>query len=144
MNLEACDPIVLIHFKAKIDAIGIAQNEPDLYDRVYDESVKQKSFVFVSKVESGCVVLTPIVGPGVLVWVAVSDVPKVDIPAYLKDIEQLATIINADFVELYTLRKGFRRVLPAQGYAEDRVELNGQSFSRWRKDIPAYNFSIKR
>lgn len=138
MRLEACDPIVLIHFKAKIDAIGIAQNEPDLYDRVYSECVNKKSFVFISKTESGCIVLTPIVGPGVLIWIAVSDT-KADVRAYLDDIEHLAACIHADFIQLYTLRKGFKRVLPAHGYAEHSVELEGRPFSCWRKDLWNYN-----
>lgn len=136
MRLEASPPESLQKYKAKIDALGLAQNEPDLYDRVYSECVNNRSFAFISR--SGCVVLTPIVGPGVLIWIAVSET-RADWAAHLNAIDYLARCIDAKFVELYTLRKGFRRVLPGYGYVEQSVELEGRPFSCWRKDLWNYN-----
>jgi hypothetical protein len=80
-------------------------------------------------------VLKPIVRDnqrGILIWAGHSNIVT-DRAEYLAELERLATMVEGAFIELWTARKGFARVLPHFGFTSRRDQWCGTPVTVWTK-----------
>lgn len=107
-------------FEREITDIGKKINRPDLFECAYNSCIKKQSFLFASK--QGFLILRP-KGDGVLAWIAHTFTP-VDREDIQRQIEVLCKKVNIKFIEIWTHRKGYRKVLPALGYEQTGCQNN--------------------
>lgn len=117
---------------AEISRIGESVNDPGLYQRIEEACLKKRAFLFVS--QDGFLVLLPVAGPGVLIWVAHSH-DAVDRPLYSGEIDALAKDIDAKQISFWSNRKGFHRIAPRYGYTSRPDVWMGKPITVWTKNI---------
>src|SRR5690554_3944953 len=113
MKLHLVDPSTINSKTAEISRIGAAVNDSNLFSRIQEACLSKQVFLFMSK--DGFVVLKPVTGPGVLIWVAYS-AKKTDRLSYLYELERFAHDINAKHLTFWSNRKGFQKIIPQFGF----------------------------
>lgn len=133
MKLYWAAPAQLNEYQPQIRRIGERVNDPELFERIMEELYQTRAFLFKPKTDPCCIVLRPVQGPGVLIWVAVS-AGRCDWRRYALEIDLLARKIGAEFSECLSVRAGFAKKMPPLGYKPAPTQWNGVDVTRWRKD----------
>lgn len=133
MLLRKVDPGEVERDKPLIDNIARRIQEPDMYDRIREALHNRRAFLFQS--EDVFTVLTP--HPDyMLCWALGSHTQALNRQRqqyYLKEVERLALIGGARFLRIWSVRKGFSRILRGNGYIQFEVNHNGIGFDVWEK-----------
>lgn len=132
MKLHLVDPSTINSRAAEISRIGASVNDPTLFIRVKEACLNRRAFLFVS--QEGFVVLQPVIGPGVLIWIAHSD-QAVDRLSYLCELERFARDISAKHLTFWSARKGFYRIIPRYGFTSKPAEWMGKPITVWTKKL---------
>lgn len=131
MKLKRFHSEYFLLFEKETTAIGNKIKNPDLHGEVLKACRNKQAFLFFCN--EGFVVLKPS-SNGVLVWLAHS-FRTVDISEFQKEIEQLCFDIGALQVMFWTVRKGFRRIIPKLGYVRSEALENNVLFDVWVKSL---------
>jgi hypothetical protein len=132
MKLKLADPTAINTKFAEIKKIGDSVNDPDLYSRIEKACHNKQAFLFISA--DVFVVLKPMAGKRLLIWVACSNTP-VDRVSYLFEIERFARDIHAERLVFYSNRKGFHKVIPRYGFNAVDSEWMGKPITVWSKAL---------
>lgn len=128
MNELFLAPAVIIdRVRPHIESIN-----PDIFQEVKEACEQSRAFLFVC--DLGFVVLKPCGTedyPGILVWLACS-FKHIDRGYFQEQIDRLANSVEARYLEVWSTRKGWKRILPGMGYTPQ--EPNGK-YSVWRKPL---------
>lgn len=132
MKLRLADSSAIKSKITEITRIGSAVNDPKLYQRIEEACLNKQAFLFVS--QEGFVVLKPVAGPGVLIWVAHSS-KVTDRLSYMYELERFARDINAKHLTFWSNRKGFARVIPQYGFSGTSANWMGKPITVWTKKL---------
>lgn len=132
MKLRLADPAAIKSKVAEISRIGSSVNDPNLYQRIEEACLNKQAFLFLS--QDGFVILKPVSGPGVLVWVAHS-YSAVDRLSYIYEIERFAREIDAKHLTFWSNRKGFFKIIPQYGFTSLSAQWMGEPITVWSKRI---------
>lgn len=131
--LSYAKPELIQLFGEPLAKIGARINDPEFTNSVTRACLNRRAFLFIG--HECFTVLKPIVRDGhrgILVWAAVSNTAT-HRPDYLEELERLATMVEGTFIELWTARKGFARVLPQFGYTSRPDQWRGTPVTVWKK-----------
>ena len=132
MQMTLADPRTITTKAAEITRIGDRVNDPSLYHRIEQACLNRRAFLFVA--DAGFVVVKPVPGPGLLVWVAHADRPA-DQERYQAFIEQLASDIGGRFIRFLSNRRGFKRLAWRLGYVPAPGLWQGHPITIWTKTL---------
>jgi hypothetical protein len=133
--LSYAKPELIQFFGEPLAKIGARINDPNYVDDVKRACLNRRAFLFIG--HEGFSVLKPIVRDdhrGVLIWAAHSTVAT-NRPDYLEEFERLTRMIDGTFIELWTARKGFARILPKFGYTSRAAEWCETPVTVWTKQL---------
>lgn len=133
--LSLAAPALIHFFKDPIDKIGHRIKDPEFFETIAKACLNQQAFLFVG--HEGFAVLKPIFRnelPGTLIWVAHSTT-STNRAEYLQEFEGLAHAIDSTFIELWTVRQGFQRVLPAHGFTSRPDMWCDHPITVWTKQL---------
>lgn len=133
--LSVAKPALINFFQSEIDAIGLQVNDPNLFDDVRKACLSEWAFLFMGV--DGFAVLKPVIrndAKGVLIWVAYSP-GKCDRSACVEFFEEKAREIGGTFVEIWSARRGYFRVLPKLGYSPSPNCWCGTPVTVWTKPL---------
>ncbi len=131
--LSYAKPELIQLFGEPLAKIGARINDPDYVVDIQRACLNRRAFLFIG--HECFAVLKPIVRYGqcgILIWAAVSNTAT-HRPDYLEELERLTRMVDGTFIELWTPRKGFARVLPQFGYTSRRDQWCGKSVTVWIK-----------
>lgn len=132
MKLKLAEGSAIKQFATEISRIGSRANDPSLYERIEKACLNQQAFLFVSR--DGFIVLKPMAGRRLLVWVAHSHTAA-DRLAYFYEIERLARELPASMITFWSNRRGFARIAPAFGYSATSSTWMDKPITVWSKNL---------
>lgn len=132
MNLKLAVPSAIKSRIDQINQIGDSVSDPELYSRIEKACHNKQAFLFLSC--DGFVVLKPMAGKRLLIWVAHSNAP-IDRVSYLYEIERFARDIHAAKLIFFSNRKGFHRVIPRFGFNAVESDWMGKPITVWSKAL---------
>lgn len=133
--LSYAKPELIQLFGEPLAKIGALINDPEFPNSVTRACLNRRAFLFIG--HEGFAVLKPIVRDsyrGILLWAAHSTTAT-HRPDYLEEFERLTRMVEGTFIEIWTARKGFARVLPHFGYTSRATELFGTPVTVWTKQL---------
>lgn len=133
--LSYAKPELIQLFGEPLAKIGARIKDPEFTTSVTRACLNRRAFLFIG--HECFAVLKPIVRDGyrgILIWAAYSST-KTHRPDYLEELERLALMVEGTFIELWTARKGFARVLPKFGYTSRATKWCGTPVTVWTKQL---------
>lgn len=132
MKLRLVDPGRITGYQKQITNIGNSVNDLNLYDRISKACLNKQAFLFVSL--DGFVVLKPMSGKRLLIWVAFT-FKAVSRIAYMREIERFGRDIEANSLMFWSCRPGFRKIIKPFGFESTESEWMGTPITVWSKQL---------
>jgi len=129
-KLRLSDPALIDGYVSEITSIGESVNDPQLFNRIQKACLNKQAFLFVSR--DGFVVLKPMAGKRLLIWVACSFLHTNRL-SYLYEIERFARDIDARILVFWSNRRGFNRL--SLGFSSVESEWMGRPITVWSKHL---------
>lgn len=132
-RLFLVDAAAFEHLKPAVDEIADTVSDPNLYHNIQQSLASSGAFLFMAS--EGFVVLKPIRDNGILIWVAHRHTYETEAKEFQIEIERLASWLNAKYLQMWSVRKGWFRILPAWGYTHRPNTWYGKPITVWEKQL---------
>ncbi len=121
----------LVKFRQQINEIGNTVNDPDLFENIKEACLEKRAFLFS---ESTSFAVLSFKHVSLFVWVAGSAMSN-GMANYLPTFEQMGRDVGSTYIEFWSIRKGFFKLLPPLGWTHIQSEWNGIPITVWSKTL---------